>query len=345
MEIINTEIIVIILVTDVIGFCYRGILGDIFKENVGDIRQRDIDSLLPWKVWIWGRYMNPYIEKYRIRYLILQFYYHISIVISPILLFYIIIPVSKSPNIESGIEGFTYLYTITLIAAVYFIPWKFLGKDNHMETPPKPTYTFREACERFQTAHQVWDKIPYKGHRMFRKKVLKELQRRAIDMQPPLVNEWLKIVGLSEEKRETGVKYAWDCLCEVEELSTKMGMPRNIRKESLIFMSYEDLEQRFEQAMSELQQAEMEEEQNRCRKKAIVVAADFVRRMKEFHQNNVAGHRDDSSAIIEQYQIFQDMLDRAGDCPFKEREQDLFDSIQDIYNFAIKQKGVNNHGN
>ena len=39
------------------------------------------------------------------------------------------------------------------------------------------------------------------------------------------------------------------------------------------------------------------------------------------------------------------MLDRAGDCPFKEREQDLFDSIQDIYNFAIKQKGVNNHGN
>lgn len=214
-----------------------------------------------------------------------------------------------------------------------------------METPPKPTYTFREACERFQTAHQVWDKIPPKGHRMFRKKILEELQSRAIDMQPSLVNEWLKIVGLSEEKRETGVKYAWDCLCEVEELSTKMGMPRNIRKESLIFMSYEDLEQRFEQAMSELQQAETEEEQNRCRKKAIVVAADFVRRMKEFHQNNAAGHRNDSSAIIEQYQIFQDMLDRAGDCPFKEREQDLFDSIQDIYNFAIKQKGVNNHGN
>lgn len=56
-----------------------------------------------------------------------------------------------------------------------------------------------------------------------------------------------------------------------------MGMPRNIRKENLIFMSYEDLEQRFEQAMSELQQSETEEEQNRCRKKAIVVAADFVR--------------------------------------------------------------------
>lgn len=54
-------------------------------------------------------------------------------------------------------------------------------------------------------------------------------------------------------------------------------MPRNIRKENLIFMSYEDLEQRFEQAMSELQQSETEEEQNRCRKKAIVVAADFVR--------------------------------------------------------------------
>lgn len=334
---INKEIIVIILVTDVIGLCYRGILGDIFKENVGCTQQRDIDSLLPWKIWIWGRYMNPYIKKYRIRYLILQFYYHMSIVISIILLLCIIIPVSKSPNIESGMEGFTYLYTITLIAAVYFIPWKFLGKDNHIETPPKPTYTFREACERFQTAHQSWDKIPPKGHRMFRKKILKELQSRAIDMQPPLVNEWLKIVGLSEEKRETGVKYAWDCLCEVEELSAKMDMPRNMRKENLIFMTYEDVKQRFEQAMSDLQQADSEEEQTRCRKRAIVAASYFARRMKEFHQNNVAVHRDDSSAIIEQYQVFQDMLNRAGDCPFKEREQDLFDSIQDIYNFAIQK--------
>lgn len=337
---INKEIIVIILVTDVIGLCYRGILEDIFKENVGDIRQRDIDSLLPWKVWIWGRYMNSYIKKYRIRYRVLQFYYHMSIVISTILLFYIIIPVSKSPDIESGIEAFTYLYAITLIAAVYFIPWKFLGKDNHMETPPKPTYTFCEACERFQAAHQVWDKMPPKGHRMFRKKILKELQSRAIDMQPPLVNEWLKIVGLSEEKRETGVKYAWDCLCAVEELSSKMGMPRNMRKESLIFMTYEDLEQRFEQAMSDLQQADSEEEQNRCRKRAIVAAAYFARRMKEFHHNNVAGHRDDSSAIIEQYQIFQDMLNRAGDCPFKAQEQDLFDSIQDIYNFSIQKQDI-----
>ncbi len=328
------------MVTDVIGLCYRGILGDIFKENVGDIRQRDIDSLSPWKVWAWGRYMNPYIKKYRIRYLILQFYYHMSIVISTILLFCIIIPVSKSPDIESGIEAFTYLYAITLIAAVYFIPWRFLGKDNHMETQPKPIYTFHEACERFQTAHQVWDKIPPKGHRMFRKKILKELQSRAIDMQLPLVSEWLKIVGLSEEKRETGVKYAWDCLCEVEELSSKMGMPRNMRKESLIFMTYEDLEQRFEQAMFDLQQANSEEEQNRCRKRAIVTAAYFARRMKEFHHNNTAGHRDDSSAIIEQYQIFQDMLDRAGDCPFKEREQDLFDSIQDIYNFARQKQGI-----
>lgn len=175
---------------------------------------------------------------------------------------------------------------------------------------------------------------------MFRKKILKELQSRAIDMQPPLVNEWLRIVGWPEEKRDAGVKYAWDCLCEVEELSAKMGMPRNMRKESLIFMPYEDLEQRFEQAMSELQQAETEEEQNRCRKKAIVVAADFARRMKEFHHNNVAGHRDDSSAIIKQYQIFQDMLNRAGDCPFKEREQDLFDSIQDIYAFVAKKEGM-----
>lgn len=127
---INKEIIIIILVTDVVGLCYRGILGDIFKENVGCTQQRDIDSLLPWKVWAWGRYMNSYIKKYRIRYRILQFYYHISIVISTILLFYIIIPISQSPNIESGIEGFTYLYTITLIAAVYFIPWKFLGKTT-----------------------------------------------------------------------------------------------------------------------------------------------------------------------------------------------------------------------
>lgn len=284
--------------------------------------------------------MNSYIKKYRIRYRVLQFYYHMSIVISTILLFCIIIPVSKSPDIESGIEAFTYLYAITLIAAVYFIPWKLLGKDNHMETPPKPTYTFCEACERFQAARQVWDKIPPKGHRMFRKKILKELQSRAIDMQPPLVNEWLKIVGLAEEKRETGVKYAWDCLCEVEELSSKMGMPRNMRKESLIFMTYEDLEQRFEQAMSDLQQADSEEEQNRCRKRAIVAAAYFARRMKEFHHNNVAGHRDDSSAIIEQYQIFQDMLNRAGDCSFKAQEQDLFDSIQDIYNFSIQKQDI-----
>lgn len=337
---INKEIIVIILVTAVVGLGYRWILEDIFKENVGDVRQRDIDSLLPWRIWFWGRYMNSYIQKYRIRYLILQFYYHMSIVISIILLFCIIIPVSKSPDIESGIEAFTYLYAITLIAAVYFIPWKFLGKDNHMETPPKPTYTFREACERFQAAHQVWDKIPPEGHRMFRKKILKELQSRAIDMQPPLVNEWLRIIGWPEEQREAGVKYAWDCLCEVEELSVQMGMPRNMRKESLIFMTYEDLEQRFEQAMSDLQQADSEEEQNRCRKRAIVAAAYFARRMKEFHHNNVAGHRDDSSAIIEQYQIFQDMLNRAGDCSFKAQEQDLFDSIQDIYNFSIQKQDI-----
>lgn len=337
---INKEIIVIILVTAVVGLGYRWILEDIFKENVGDIRQRDIDSLLPWRIWFWGRYMNSYIQKYKIRYHILQFYYHMSIVVSTILLFCIIIPVSKSPDIKSGIEAFTYIYAITLIAAVYFIPWKFLGKDNHMETPPKPTYTFHEAVERFQAAQQVWDTIPPKGHRGFRKKILKELQSRAIDMQPPLVNEWLRIVGWSEEKREAGVKYAWDCLCEVEELSAKMGMPRNMQKESLIFMTYEDLEQRFEQAMSELQQAETEEEQNRCRKRAVVVAIHFARRMKEFHQNNAAGHRDDSSAIIEQYQIVQDMLDRAGDCPYKEREQDLFDSIQDIYNFSIQKQDI-----
>lgn len=60
-------------------------------------------------------------------------------------------------------------------------------------------------------------------------------------------------------------------------------------------------------------------------------------RMKRIHQNNVSVHRDDSSAIIEQYQIFQNMLNRAGDCTQREREQDLFDSVQEIYNFAIKQ--------
>lgn len=30
-------------------------------------------------------------------------------------------------------------------------------------------------------------------------------------------------------------------------------------------------------------------------------------------------------------------MNRAGDCPQREREQDLFDSVQEIYNFAIKQ--------
>ncbi len=31
------------------------------------------------------------------------------------------------------------------------------------------------------------------------------------------------------------------------------------------------------------------------------------------------------------------LMNRAGDCPQREREQDLFDSVQEIYNFAIKQ--------
>ena len=198
---------------------------------------------------------------------------------------------------------------MVLIFMLWITPWELLKKEYYTEKAPKPTYTFHEAVERFQAAQQVWDTIPPKGHRGFRKKILKELQSRSIDMQPPLVNEWLRIVGWSEEKREAGVKYAWDCLCEVEELSAKMGMSRNMRKESLIFMTYEDLEQ-------------------------------IARRMKEFHQNNAAGHRDDSSAVIEQYQIVQDMLNRAGDCPYKEREQDLLDSIQDIYDFAAKKEGV-----
>ncbi len=339
-EIVGTAIAIFFM-----SFAYRMLMGQILEENVGEAKLRDINYLLPWRVWITGRYMKPYVKEYRFFYYIFQTTYYITFVIGSFVAICVFLPFPQDSVFWDAVWLLSHSCLLILVFEICIIPGNLLKKDNHVETPTKPTYTFCEACERFQTAHQVWDKIPPKGHRMFRKKILKELQNRAIDMQSPLANEWLRIIGWPEEKREAGVKYAWDCLCEVEELSAKMGMPRNMRKESLIFMTYEDLEQRFEQAMSELQQAETEEEQNRCRKKAIVVAADFVRRMKEFHQNNAAGHRDDYSAIIEQYQILQDMLDRAGDCPFKAQEQDLFDSIQGIYNFAIRQKGVNNDGN
>ncbi len=334
-EIVGTAIAMLF-----ISSLYRVLMEGVVEENVGEAKLRDINSLLPWKTWAIGRYMRPYIKKYRFQYYIFRTIFDISFCFGIFLLICLLFPFPQDSVFWDAIWLLSHGHLTLAACAVCSAPGDVLKKDNHMETPPKPTYTFREACERFQTAHQVWDKIPPKGHRMFRKKILKELQSRAIDMQPPLANEWLRIIGWPEEKRDAGVKYAWDCLCEVEELSAKMGMPRNMRKESLIFMPYEDLEQRFEQVMSELQQAETEEEQNRCRKKAIVVAADFARRMKEFHHNNVAGHRDDSSAIIEQYQIFQAMLNRAGDCPFKEQEQDLFDSIQDIYAFVAKKEGM-----
>lgn len=329
----------------VFSFAYRMLMGQILQENVGKDKLRDINYLLPWRVWVIGRYMKPYVKEYRFYYYIFRAVYYISFIIGSFVAFCALLPFPQDSVFWDGIWLLSHGCLMVLIFMLWITPWELLKKEYYTEKAPKPTYTFHEAVERFQAAQQVWDTIPPKGHRGFRKKILKELQSRAIDMQPPLVNEWLRIVGWPEEKREAGVKYAWDCLCEVEELSAKMGMPRNMRKESLIFMTYEDLEQRFEQAMSELQQAETEEEQNRCRKRAVVVAIHFARRMKEFHQNNAAGHRDDSSAVIEQYQIVQDMLDRAGDCPYKDREQDLFDSIQDIYNFAIEQKGVNNNGN
>lgn len=39
--------------------------------------------------------------------------------------------------------------------------------------------------------------------------------------------------------------------------------------------------------------------------------------------------------IVNSHKTF--LMNRAGDCPQREREQDLFDSVQEIYNFAIKQ--------
>lgn len=317
---------------------YRVLMEGILKENVGEAKAHDINYLLHWETCVIGWYMKPYIKKYRFQYYIFRTICLTSFIMGIFLMFCLLLPFPQDSVFWDGIWLLSHGYLLIIGFALWITPWKLWEKDDITAKVPKPTYTFHEAVERFQAAQQVWDTIPPKGHRGFRKKILKELQSRAIDMQPPLVNEWLRIVGWSEEKREAGVKYAWDCLCEVEELSAKMGMPRNMRKESLIFMTYEDLEQRFEQAMSELQQAETEEEQNRCRKRAVVVAIHFARRMKEFHQNNAAGHRDDSSAIIEQYQIVQNMLERAGDCPYKEREQDLFDSIQDIYEFAAKKK-------
>ena len=70
----------------------------------------------------------------------------------------------------------------------------------------KCVYTFDETVERLQAAQQVWDTIPPEGHDIFRKKILSELQKRAIDMQSALMDERLKIAGLSEEDRERSVQ-------------------------------------------------------------------------------------------------------------------------------------------
>ncbi len=328
-----------IVLTIVLAMLYRVTLGAIFETNVGRNKKKDIESLLTFYQWLSALYIKQYIEKYRIRYHIFMGIYYsgfvmlLSIFLSvffPVLRTYFWINVSGESNVLS-------IYWTVVGLMVLTIPMHILPKKAWYDKEVKRVYTFDETVERLQAAQQVWDTIPSEGHHAFRKKILSELQKRVIDMQSALMDERLKIVGLSEEDRERSVQYAWNCLCIVEDISSKAGMPKMMRKESPVIMMHEDLEYQFDQAYHSFQQAQTETKQSHDLESMISVVAHFAYRMKRIHQNNVSVHRDDSSAIIEQYQIFQNMLNRAGDCPQREREQDLFDSVQEIYNFAIKQ--------
>lgn len=334
-----------IILTIVLAMLYRVTLGAIFETNVGRNKKEDIESLLTFYQWLSALYIKQYVKKYRIRYhIFMGIYYSGFVMLLPIFLS-VFFPVLRTYfwiN-ASGESNVLSIYWTVVGLMVLTIPMHILPKKAWYDKEVKRVYTFDETVERLQAAQQVWNTIPPEGHQAFRKKILSELQKRAIDMQSALMDERLKIAGLSEEDRERSVQYAWNCLCIVEDISSKAGMPKMMRKESPVIMMHEDLEYQFDHTYHSFQQAETEQAHDL--ESMISVVAHFAYRMKRIHQNNVSVHRDDSSAIIEQYQIFQNMLDRVGDCPYKNREQDLFDSIQDIYNFAIKQKGANNNGN
>ena len=336
-----------IILTIVLAMLYRVTLGAIFETNVGRNKKEDIESLLTFYQWLSALYIKQYVKKYRIRYHIFKgIYYSGFVMLLPIFLS-VFFPVLRTYfwiN-ASGESSVLSIYWTAVCFMVWTIPMHILPKKDWYYKEVKRVYTFDETVERLQAAQQVWNTIPPEGHQAFRKKILSELQKRAIDMQSALMDERLKIAGLSEEDRERSVQYAWNCLCTIEDISSKAGMPKVMRKESPVIMMHEDLEYQFDHAYHSFQKAQTEIEQSHYLESMISVIAHFAYRMKRIHKNNVLVHRDDSSAIIEQYQIFQNMLNRAGDCPQREREQDLFDSIQDIYNFAIKQKGVNNNGN
>ena len=339
------ELISSIIPTIALAMLYRMTLGAIFETNVGRNKKEDIESLLTFYQWLSALYIKQYVKKYRIRYhIFMGIYYSGFVMLLPIFLS-VFFPVLRTYfwiN-ASGESNVLSIYWTVVGLMVLTIPMHILPKKAWYDKEVKRVYTFDETVERLQAAQQVWDTIPPEGHHAFRKKILSELQKRVIDMQSALMDERLKIVGLSEENRERSVQYAWNCLCIVEDISSKAGMPKMMRKESPVIMMHEDLEYQFDHTYHSFQQAETEQAHDL--ESMISVVAHFAYRMKRIHQNNVSVHRDDSSAIIEQYQIFQNMLDRVGDCPYKNREQDLFDSIQDIYNFAIKQKGANNNGN
>lgn len=328
-----------IVLTIALAMLYRVTLGAIFETNVGRNKKEDIESLLTFYQWLSALYIKQYAKKYRIRYhIFMGIYYSGFVMLLPIFLS-VFFPVLRTYFWINalGESNVLSIYWTVVGLMVLTIPMNILPKKAWYDKQVKRVYTFDETVERLQAAQQVWDVIPPEGHYAFRKKILNELQKRVIDMQSALMDERLKIVGLSEEDRERSVQYAWNCLCIVEDISSKAGMPKMMRKESPVIMMHEDLEYQFDHAYHSFQQAQTETEQAHDLESMISIIAHFAYRMKRIHQNNVSVHRDDSSAIIEQYQIFQNMLNRAGDCPQREREQDLFDSVQEIYNFAIKQ--------
>ena len=60
----------------VFSFAYRMLMGQILQENVGKDKLRDINYLLPWRVWVIGRYMKPYVKEYRFYYYIFRAVYY-----------------------------------------------------------------------------------------------------------------------------------------------------------------------------------------------------------------------------------------------------------------------------
>lgn len=329
----TVELFFMIIPTITVAMLYRITVGAILEVNVGRNKKKDIESLLTVRQWLSGRYIKKYIKEYRVRYYVFMAIYYSGFVMILLIIISAFFPMLKTCvwTNSSGKSSILSIYLTVVCFMVFTIPMHILPKKAWYYEGLKTVHTFDETIERFQAAQQVWNTIPPEGHRSYRKKILNELQKRAVDMQTALMDDRLKTIGLSEETRENSVQYAWDCLCMVEEISSSAGMPKEMRKKSPVIMTYEDLRQQFEHVQKSFQKAKTDAEKSHYFESMVSILTQFAYRMKRIHQNNISVHRDDSSAIIEQYQIFQDMLDRVGDYPYKEREQDLFDSIQDIY--------------